>query len=552
MARSPETNALEVTVSELSGALKRTIEDTFGYVRVRGEVGRVSRPGSGHVYLDLKDDRSVLAGVIWKGQVAKLKHRPEEGLEVVATGRITTFAGQSKYQIVIDSLEPAGAGALMALLEERRRKLAAEGLFDEARKRAIPFMPRVIGVVTSPTGAVIRDILHRVHDRFPVHVVVWPVRVQGETTGAEVANGIHRLATMPADGPVPRPDVIIVARGGGSVEDLWGFNDEAVVRAAAACPVPLISAVGHETDWTLIDHAADWRAPTPTAAAERAVPVKADLEAAVADRTARLRAAASRLAERRRERLRSLVRALPSLDALLDGPRQRFDRAAERQAGALRHRVANARALYERRAGAMGPALLRRGLDRRRSALVVPSAVLARLPDRLTPLRRERVDRAGTQLARALLRHVQGAQRRRDGVTARLVPAPILRQVARHSQRLSQGGARLDRAAARFVAGRSDRLEKAARLLTSLSYQGVLERGFAVLRDADGQPLGGVSRLAAGHGIEVEMKDGRIGATVKTTADKGPAASEGAARTARAPRRRGAPAPTGTAQGDLF
>jgi len=260
------SNVAEFSVSEISFSIKRTMEDTFGYVRVRGELGRISRPGSGHIYLDLKDDRAVLSGVIWRGVASKLKIQPEQGLEVIATGKITTFPGQSKYQMVIDALEPAGAGALMALLEERKKKLAAEGLFAEERKRPLPSLPKTIGVVTSPSGAVIRDILHRIADRFPLHVLVWPVRVQGETCGAEVANGIRGFNALDPNGPVPRPDLLIVARGGGSIEDLWGFNEEAVVRAAADSAIPLISAVGHETDTTLIDHAADWRAPTPTAA----------------------------------------------------------------------------------------------------------------------------------------------------------------------------------------------------------------------------------------------------------------------------------------------
>ncbi|MEL6751977.1 MAG: exodeoxyribonuclease VII large subunit, partial [Pseudomonadota bacterium] len=338
-----KSNALDVTVSELSGKLKRTVEDTFGHVRVRGEISGYRGPhSSGHSYFSLKDDRARLEAVIWRGVASKLKHLPEEGLEVVASGKLTTYPGSSKYQIVIDNLEPAGAGALMALLEERRRKLAADGLFADEAKQPLPFMPKVIGVVTSPTGAVIRDVLHRIADRFPVHVIVWPVRVQGETSGREVANGIHQLNNLPLDGAIPRPDVIIVARGGGSMEDLWGFNDEVVVRATAASRIPLISAVGHETDWTLIDHAADHRAPTPTAAAERAVPVKADLEAYLADLGARLRGAVSRSVQQRRERARAAARALPSLDTLLAVPRRDFDEAAGRLRRALSARVVRA------------------------------------------------------------------------------------------------------------------------------------------------------------------------------------------------------------------
>jgi len=291
---APPANVVEYSVSDISFAIKRTMEDTFGFVRVRGEVGRVSRPASGHVYLDLKDERAVLAAVMWKGTAARQKFQPEQGMEVVATGRITTYPGQSKYQLVIEKLEPAGLGALMALLEERRKKLAAEGLFDESRKKPLPWLPEVIGVVTSPTGAVIRDILHRLADRF---------------------------------------------RGGGSVEDLWGFNDEIVVRAAAASDIPLISAVGHETDWTLIDHAADWRAPTPTAAAEKAVPVRAELLAWVGELGTRLLRAMTTGMEQRRHRVVAASRALPRPDDVLALARQRLDAAASRLDAALRSLV---------------------------------------------------------------------------------------------------------------------------------------------------------------------------------------------------------------------
>jgi exodeoxyribonuclease VII large subunit len=274
------SNLAEYSVSELSGSIKRTVEQAFDQVRVRGEISGYRGPhSSGHAYFALKDDKARIDAVIWKGTMSRLKFRPEEGMEVIATGKVTTFPGSSKYQIVIETLEPAGAGALMALIEERKRKLGAEGLFDPARKRPLPYMPRVIGVVTSPTGAVIRDILHRISDRFPVHVIVWPVRVQGEGSGNEVAAAIDGFNAFAPGGPIARPDLLIVARGGGSLEDLWSFNDEAVVRAAANSQIPLISAVGHETDWTLIDYASDQRAPTPTGAAEMAVPVKADLEA---------------------------------------------------------------------------------------------------------------------------------------------------------------------------------------------------------------------------------------------------------------------------------
>src|SRR5574338_1320810 len=278
MAEPARNNAVEWSVSELSAALRRTVEDAYGYVRVRGEVsGFKGASPSGHVYFRLKDDKAVLEAVIWKGTFGRMRVKPEEGLDVIVSGKLTTFAGSSKYQIVIDSLEPAGIGALMKLLEERKKKLAAEGLFDDARKQLLPFLPKVIGVVTSPTGAVIRDILHRLEDRFPRRVLVWPVKVQGEGSAEQVAAAIRGFNALPEGGKIPRPDVLIVARGGGSLEDLWSFNEEIVVRAAANSMIPLISAVGHETDVTLIDFAADKRAPTPTAAAEMAVPVRAEL-----------------------------------------------------------------------------------------------------------------------------------------------------------------------------------------------------------------------------------------------------------------------------------
>jgi exodeoxyribonuclease VII large subunit len=277
-APRPGANQTEFSVSELAGAIKRALEEGFGYVRLRGEVSGFRGPhSSGHSYFALKDEKARIEAVIWRTAWARLRVKPEEGMEVVVQGRVTSYPGSSKYQIVIETLEPAGLGALMAVLEERRRTFAAEGLFEEARKKPLPFLPRVVGIVTSPTGAVIRDMLHGFEERFPTRVLVWPVRVQGETCAAEVAAAIRGFNAIAPGGPVPRPDVLIVARGGGSLEDLWGFNDEAVVRAAAESAIPLISAVGHETDWTLLDHVADARAPTPTKAAEWAVPNFADL-----------------------------------------------------------------------------------------------------------------------------------------------------------------------------------------------------------------------------------------------------------------------------------
>ncbi len=331
----PGSNLPEFTVTEISAALKRTVEDVYGHVRVRGEISRPSRPGSGHVYFTLKDDSAVLDAVCWRGTASRLSVQPEEGMEVIATGRLTTFAGRSKYQIVVEALDLAGEGALLKLLEERRRKLAAEGLFAEERKRPLPFLPEVIGVVTSPTGAVIRDILHRLADRFPRHVLVWPVLVQGEGAAEQVADAISGFNGLAPGGPVPRPDLLIVARGGGSLEDLMAFNEEIVVRAAAASEIPLISAVGHETDTTLIDFAADRRAPTPTAAAEMAVPVRAELAATVLDLERRAIAGMARSVEERRVRVEGLGRGLGDPARLMEGANQRLDDRAERLLRAL-------------------------------------------------------------------------------------------------------------------------------------------------------------------------------------------------------------------------
>ena len=328
-------NAPEYSVTELSGALKRMIEGEFAHVRIRGEVGRVARPASGHLYFDLKDDKSVIAAVTWKGQAAKLATQPEEGLEVVATGKITTFAGQSRYQMIVSEMSVAGVGALMAQLEKRKKALAAEGLFDASRKQAIPYLPEVIGVITSPSGAVIRDILHRLRDRFPRKVIIWPVAVQGEKCAPEVTAAIEGFNKMTPGGAMPRPDLIIVARGGGSIEDLWGFNEEAVVRAAFASDIPLISAVGHETDTTLIDYASDLRAPTPTAAAEHAVPVRADLMGWISSmEERRVRSLAASL-ENKRQRLRDLGRALPNPAEMVAMQGQRLDMLSDRLPRAL-------------------------------------------------------------------------------------------------------------------------------------------------------------------------------------------------------------------------
>lgn len=493
-------NTPEFTVSELSFSLKRAIEDQFGHVRVRGEISGYRGPhSSGHAYFRLKDDSATLEAVIWRGGMSKLKFRPEEGMEVVATGKLTTFPGSSKYQIVIDQLEPAGVGALMALLEERKRKLSAEGLFDAARKRPLPSIPRVIGVVTSPTGAVIRDILHRISDRFPVDVLVWPVRVQGETSAAEVAAaiaGFNALPTFDEDGvEIERPDVLIVARGGGSLEDLWGFNEEIVVRAVAASAIPVVSAVGHETDWTLIDLVADLRAPTPTGAAEMVVPVRSELIASVDSLRARLAGAIARGLERRRVDIKALARAMPSLGDLVAQKRQRLDFAATRLAGGLSGLVKGHATRLARLSGRIGPASLSR-------AVAVASERLTRMADR-----RDRAFAVNAERRRADL-----ARR-----AARLTPDDLARRVERGRERAETLGRRLDTILPIALDRARARHAQAALLLNSLSYKRVVQRGYAVLRAPDGTPLDTVAALAASGHFVAEVKDGAIAATVIDT-----------------------------------
>ncbi len=365
----PGDNALTVSVGELAFKLKRMVEGEFGHVRLRGEISGWKRVASGHCYMSLKDDQAVIDGVIWKGNANALAFAPQDGIEVIATGKLTTYPGRSKYQIVIERMELAGAGALMALLEKLKAKLAGEGLFDPARKKRLPFMPQVIGVVTSGTGAVIRDILHRLEDRCPTHVVVWPVKVQGDGSANEIAAAVRGFDAIEAGGPVPRPDLVIVARGGGSVEDLWSFNEEVVVRAVAGCSIPIISAVGHETDTTLCDFAADLRAPTPTAAAEIAVPVLADLRLTIESFGNRTERCARRYVERGREQLTALARLLPKRDQLLGPQRQRADDLAQRLDRGLERRLTLARGNLDRSAGALRPATLERKLEAKRAQL---------------------------------------------------------------------------------------------------------------------------------------------------------------------------------------
>jgi exodeoxyribonuclease VII large subunit len=477
MTEAARLNVVELTVSEVSAALKRTVEDNFSYVRVRGEISGYRGPhSSGHAYFAIKDEGARLDAVIWKGVFGRMRIKPEEGLEVVVTGKITTYPGRSNYQIVVETLEPAGLGALMMLLEERKKKLAAEGLFDEARKQLLPFLPQVVGVVTSPTGAVIRDILHRLSDRFPRQVLVWPVRVQGDGAALEIAAAIEGFNALAEDGPIPRPDILIVARGGGSLEDLWCFNEEIVVRAVAGSMIPLISAVGHETDITLIDFASDRRAPTPTAAAEMAVPVRSDLLSRIATQIRRMEACWQRGQEHRRTELRAAARALPSLDTLLAVPRQRLDAAAERLPRALSTNAHKHHQDFARLAGRLSLRLL--------------------------------TERTAQCKERVTLLSERGARAHRTG-----------------------------------LARRWDRVNSAGQLLNAFSYRGVLKRGFALVRDAAGQPLRAAAAVAQGARIDIEFADGRVGATADGALASTPKES---ASKERAPRK------TPAGQGNLF
>jgi exodeoxyribonuclease VII large subunit len=469
-ATAPRSNLVEYTVSEISQALRRSIEDNFGHVRVRGEISGAKRHGSGHWYFALKDSEAVLDAVCWRLTAIRLAVKPEDGMEVVCTGRLSTFPGRSKYQLIVDAIELAGVGALLKLLEDRRRRLAAEGLFAAERKKPLPFLPDVIGVVTSPSGAVIRDILHRLADRFPRHVLLWPVAVQGEGAAAQVAAAIAGFNRLPQGGAVPRPDLIIVARGGGSLEDLMPFNEEIVVRAAAQSAIPLISAVGHESDTTLLDHASDRRAPTPTAAAEMAVPVRLDLRADLAGRSARLSAGLARFLEARRLNLSLLARGLPDPQDLIGNAVQRLDDRAER-------------------------------------------------------------------LRLAAAAQLRAARQRLDLAASRLRPAAFAAEIARVRTGLGEVGARLDRAVQRLVARRREATDNfAGRLAThSERHEGLLARGYVVVRDSDSRVLTEAAAIAPGAALDLEFYDGRVAAI--------------AGRTPRRPVRRAAPP---AEQGRLF
>jgi exodeoxyribonuclease VII large subunit len=451
------------SVSEVSSALKRTVEDRFGVIRIRGEISGFKAASSGHVYFRLKDENAVIDAVMWRGTAAKLSFKAEDGLEVICHGKITTYPGKSSYQIVVDAIEPAGAGALMALLEKRRKQLEAEGLFDPSRKKKLPFLPRTIGVVTSPTGAVIRDILHRLGDRFGVHVLVWPVAVQGEGAAEQIAEAINGFNNLPPcespdshmgrgsrlaspAGAAYRPDLLIVARGGGSLEDLWAFNEEIVVRAVAASKIPLISAVGHETDTTLIDYASDRRAPTPTAAAEIAVPVREELLLGVKQLDVRLLAALQRFLAQHGERLLGLSRGLPRPAQLLDNAAQRLDDWSER--------------------------------------------LLAALP---------------LSLARK--------QQQLQLIVSGLRPQALLVEMNKQSGRLAELQQRLQIATMRQWERKNEQLQHAQTLLESVNYQRILERGFALVRTSAGALVTSATQAQKSKQLSLTFKDGKITVT---------------------------------------
>lgn len=479
MSEDDTSNVTELSVSDLANSLKRTIETTYDLVKVRGELGRVVLARSGHMYADIKDDKAVLNTVMWKGSVSKLPFKPEEGLEVVAQGRLSIYAGRSNYQLIADFMRPAGAGALMALLEERKKKLAAEGLFDERHKKALPYLPKTIGVVTSPTGAVIRDILHRIRERFPVRVILWPALVQGDSAAGQIEAAIRGFNAMTGD---ERPDVLIVGRGGGSIEDLWPFNEENVVRAAFESEIPLISAVGHETDTTLIDYVSDARAPTPTGAAEIAVPVRADLMLAIEERAQSLKRALSRRVRHDRDRLRAS--RLPRLESVIAQKRQTVDYLETS---------------------------LRTGLS---------SAIKSKHID---------LTRAGS----------------------RLRPEPLRTDARRLRQKLGETAVRARPALTRIIDTSRTALASQAKLLETLSYQATLDRGFAIVKDADGRVLKSSGHSKPGDQIAISLADGTLQADVT--------ASGGGPQTAPAkPEKKPAPAkkPESTSdappQGSLF
>jgi exodeoxyribonuclease VII large subunit len=487
------TNLPEFTVSEISGAIKRTLEGEFGRVRVRGEITEMKRYPSGHIYFSLKDESAKLSGIVWKNSVSRLGLLPENGVEVIATGRISAYGERSSYQLIVERMEYAGAGALLARIEMLRVRLAAEGLFDADRKRPFPVLPRVIGVVSSERGAVIQDIRTTILRRFPRNILLWPVAVQGEGAAEQIAAAIAGFDALPVDGPVPRPDVLIVARGGGSLEDLMAFNEEIVLRAVAACRIPLISAVGHETDTTLIDFVSDRRAPTPTAAAEMAIPARADLLADLAQKAARLAGALASATRDRRLRLIRAERGLPDLPSLLGTARQRLDDRGDRLAMALPNLLERRRAALASFGGRLPdlPAMILSARERVRDR---GGRLVLALPNLVT-IRRHALDLAEQRLVSGLRQAVGSVHQRAGRVLGRLtdqVPRAALREAR---ARLEGAGARLE----------------------SVSPLAVLARGYALVTDVGGKPITQAANVKPGARMRLRFADGEV----KATADGG-------------------------------
>lgn len=475
------TNTPEYTVSDLSRAVKQTVESAFSYVRVRGELSRITIAKSGHLYSDLKDDSSVISVVCWKGTVQQLTLRPEEGMEVICTGRMTTFPGSSRYQLVIEGIELAGEGALLKLLEQRKAKLAAEGLFDEGKKKPLPFLPKTIGVVTSPTGAVIRDIIHRIRERFPCHIIVWPVQVQGQGSAEQIARGINGFNKVTSEN---RPDLIIVARGGGSLEDLMAFNEEIVVRAAAASEIPLISAVGHETDITLIDFASDKRAPTPTGAAEMAVPVRHQLAAQVMEDNTRLHQCLTRLVEQGRRHVEQLTRILANPLRMIEPMEQKFDTVTDKL------NVSYSR-LIDRQDRQL------HGLSGR---LQTPRTVVEGAGTSLS--------HAGIMLERNKKTLIDQKKQNLLNISSRLLSPKALIDKAEIS--LNHMQTRFTQTQGRVIQPREDKLQSLSRMLETLSYKSILNRGFAVLKDEKGKLLNQINDIEDAASVEATVKDGTV------------------------------------------
>ena len=456
-------NEPEFSVSEISNAIKRLIEEEFSYVRIRGEIGRVSLPRSGHVYLDLKDEKSVIAGVIWKGVADKLMTKPEEGMEVIARGRVTTFGGQSKYQIIIDDLRPAGVGALMAMLEKRKKQFQAEGIFNQEHKKPLPFLPEIIGVITSPSGAVIKDILHRLSDRFPRKVTLWPVAVQGDNCAREVSRAIDGFNSLTIQNPLIAPDLIIVARGGGSIEDLWGFNEELVVRSAFKSIIPLISAIGHETDTTLLDYVADVRAPTPSAAAEMAVPVRHELLALIDANEARLSRALSQVLLNRSQRLLDISRSLPRVFGLLEGPTQRLDSISTRLPISLTSSVKLKKSrLFELSTG------------------IKPTSLIMRLENS-----QSKFELQAKQLKTLLGYYIDLRKQTLGSLFSRIESLALKREILHEQKNLKDLSLRIRKAYEMSLTNLETKLQAIDRLRETLGYRETLNRGYAVIRSGD-------------------------------------------------------------------